>query len=137
MRSLSEPSGTGEARPFAAEISQALMFDAHRQITELEAEIDQLQEDIARCRKISLVAKTVFIGGCATVLFGFLADSPLAVVVAIGTVLGALALMGSNNRTQDEIVAALNEHEARRSATIDGIQMKMLSSLSSEGVRKH
>jgi len=48
-----------------------------------------------------------------------------------------LALMGSNKRTQDETLAALKEHEARRSAIIEGIEMKMLSSLTPEGVGKH
>jgi hypothetical protein len=113
------------------------MHDSHQHVIDLEAEIDQLHEAIERCRKIDLASKAGLVCGFATVGIGLIWHSPLALVIAIGAVLGSLALMGSNRRTHDETVAALKEHEARRSATIDDIDMKTLSSLASEGVGKH
>jgi hypothetical protein len=66
-------------------------------------------------RKISLVAKAVFVFGCATLLIGFLAATPATLVVAVGAVLGSLALLGSNSRTMDETVSVVKAQEARRS----------------------
>src|SRR5688500_15344081 len=97
-------------------------------ITNLEAEIDRLQEDIARSRKIDLAAKAVLITGCATLLISFLATSPATLVVSIAGVLGSLALLGSNSRTMDEAVATLKAQEERRSGLIDAMELQIIES---------
>jgi hypothetical protein len=50
--------------------------------------------------------------------------SPLALVIAIGAILGSLALLGSNRRTHDETVAALKEQEAKRSDLIESMELR-------------
>jgi hypothetical protein len=108
------------------------MFDAHQQITDLEAEIEQLQDSVERCRKIDLAGKAVLVGGGLTIGIGFIWQSPVALVLAIGAALGSLALIGSNRRTLHEIVAALKEQEAKRSELIDGME---LQGIEHEGTR--
>jgi predicted benzoate:H+ symporter BenE len=97
-------------------------------IADLEAEIDQLHEEIARCRKIDLAAKAVLVGGCATLMIGFLAATPTTLVLAIAAVLGSLALLGSNSRTMAEAVAMLKAQEERRSELIDAMELQVIGS---------
>ena len=91
---------------------------------EVEAEIGELHAAVDRCRKIDLASKAVLVGGCVTVGIGFIWHSPLAVVIAIGAVLGSLALMGSNRRTLDETLTVLKAQEAKRSELIDGMELQ-------------
>ncbi len=100
------------------------MSDNHDQIDVLEAEIDELHEAIQRCQKIDLASKAALVGGCVTVVVGFVWHSPLALVIAIGAILGSLALVGSNKRTLDDAVAALRAQQAKRSEWIESLELR-------------
>jgi predicted benzoate:H+ symporter BenE len=95
-------------------------------IADLETEIDQLHEEVARCRKIDLAAKAVLVGGFATLMIGFLTATPTTLVIAIAAVLGSLALLGSNSRTMAEAVATLKAQEERRSGLIDAMELQVI-----------
>ena len=56
-----------------------------------------------------------------TVLFRL---APLNFVVGVAAVLGGLALLGSNKRTRDEIVASIRAHEKRRTEMIDALKLR-------------
>ena len=45
----------------------------------------------------------------------------LALVLGIAAVLGGLALLGSNERTHQEIAASINAHDVERAELIDGL----------------
>ena len=100
------------------------MSNNHDEIDVLEAEIDQLLEATERCRQIDLGSKAALVGGCVTVVVGFVWHSPLALVIAIGAILGSLALLGSNQRTLDDAVAALRAHKAKRSQLIENLELR-------------
>ena len=59
-------------------------------------------------------------------MIGFIWQGPLALVIAIGAVLGSLALMGSNSRTMDEAVWMLKALEERRSQLIEALELQVL-----------
>jgi uncharacterized membrane protein len=67
------------------------MSNNHDQIDVLEAEIDQTHDAVEHCRKINVASKAALVGGCVTVVVGFVWHSPLALVIAIGAILGSLA----------------------------------------------
>jgi len=100
------------------------MSDNQDQIDVLEAEIDQLHVATERCRQIDFASKASLVGGCVTVVVGFLWHSPLALVIAIGAILGSLALLGSNKRTLDDAVAALRAQQAKRSEWIESLELR-------------
>jgi hypothetical protein len=103
------------------------MPDHHDLIVGLEAEIHELHEAVERCRKIELAAKAALVGGCLIVGIGFIWHSPLALVIAIGALLGSLALLGSNQRTLDDNVAALRVQQAKRSKLIESMELRAVN----------
>jgi hypothetical protein len=100
------------------------MPNQHELIADLESKIDALRDEAERCRKIDIAAKLAFGLGTITLVTSFVQASALALVIGIATVLGSVALLGSNRRTQDEITAAIRTQEARRSEMIDGLELQ-------------
>ncbi len=56
-------------------------------------------------------------------ILALLRPQPLALIVGLALVLGGLALLGSNQRTLDETLAAIRAAEARRAEMIDGLRL--------------
>jgi hypothetical protein len=105
------------------------MGNAHEQITELEAEIDDLHDQLQRCRKIELGAKAVLAAGSATLALGLFWGTPISFVIAIGAILGSVALLGSNRRSLQDTIEALRLHEAKRLQIIEGLELRPVEAL--------
>jgi hypothetical protein len=100
-------------------------MSAHEQIADVEAKLEEPAEAAGRCGKVEIAAKWMIIIGSVllplTVLFRL---APLNFVVGVAAVLGGLALLGSNQRTRDEIVASIRAHEKRRTEMIDALKLR-------------
>ena len=102
------------------------MPDLPERIADLEAEIASLSEAAQRCRKISATAKAMVAAGALLFLLmltGFFRSGATVFVFALAGILGGLALLGSNNRTADEIAANIRLREAQRTALIDQLRL--------------
>ena len=107
------------------------MSDPQQEIADLEAEIDDLSRAAQRCRKIIVLSKVATSAGgllLVLILTGVLRGGPVPLVLAITAVLGGIALFGSHQRTRDEMLARIREHEARRAALIDGMTLQKVGS---------
>jgi hypothetical protein len=105
------------------------IFDPRQEIAELEAEIEELSDSAARCRKIIKASKLAAgLGGVLIplVVTGVLSLSPLALVTGISAVVGGIALIGSTASTLDELTAAVDAREARRAELIDRLSLRMI-----------
>ncbi|HET9618148.1 MAG TPA: hypothetical protein VFP74_13350 [Pseudolabrys sp.] len=94
------------------------------EIERLEERIESLRLSLARCRKISLAAKTAITGGFAWLALTFLLIAPFWPSLffgAIAAVIGGIVLLGSNATTWNETEAALVKADAERRALIDDI----------------
>lgn len=103
--------------------------DFRDQIARLEDRIETLRGERERCRKIALIARLLAIAGAVwsvlllLTLVPFIASTFLAAVAAA---LGGVVLMGSNKTTWDETEAALSEAEAKRTALIGRIELRLV-----------
>ena len=103
------------------------MPDPHDEIADLEARIAELSEAAERCARTMLAAKAPVVAGVlllAVTLVGLIRFSPLLLVLAIGGVLGGVALFGSTRSTRDQIIATLKAHEAQRADMIDRLGLQ-------------
>jgi len=103
------------------------MPEPHQEIADLEAEIDELAHAAERCRKAIALAKVVT--GAGGVLFvvaliGPVRFGPMALMLAIASVLGGLALFGSHTSTRDQIRAKIRAREARRAQLISELDLQ-------------
>ncbi len=102
------------------------MPDLPEQIAGLEAEIAALSDAAQRCRKFSFAAKALIATGgllFLLILTGSFRSGATVFVLGLTGVLGGLALLGSNNRTWDEIAARIRTHEAQRTELIDQLRL--------------
>jgi hypothetical protein len=103
------------------------MTDPRDAIAELEVEIDALSRAAERCRKVIALSKMATgTGGVLLVLTltGLVRLGPLALVLAITAVFGGFALFGSHQSTREQIAARIRAQKARRSALIDGMDLR-------------
>ena len=100
------------------------MLDQHQFIADLEAEIDGLRDSAERCRKIDMAAKAAMGVGVALLLISFFWFSASSLVIGIATVLGSVALVGSNRGTLGEIITGIRLAEARRVEVIDSLDLE-------------
>ena len=77
----------------------------------------ELSEATEQCRKIRIVVRAVTAAGSlllvVTVLGMWGLEAVALITIGIAAVLGGLALVGSNERTHEEIAASIKAHEAR------------------------
>jgi hypothetical protein len=107
------------------------MSDPLQEIADLEAEIDALARAAERCRKVIAFSKLASSAGClllALILSGLIRLGPTALILAITSGLGGLALFGSHTTTLNEIAARISAHEARRAALIDAMALQIVGS---------
>jgi hypothetical protein len=103
-------------------------IDPHDEIARLEAEIEALAESAERCRKIILFSKAAIAAGglliLAIVVIRPLNIDPAILIAAIASVIGGIVGLGSNVRTLQLTVAAMQSAEAMRAELIDGIGLQ-------------
>jgi hypothetical protein len=99
-------------------------------IARIEERIEALTQSIARCRKISLAAKTAIAAGSAWLVLTLLWLVPFVttiVVAAMAAVIGGIVLLGSNSTTWTQTEAALHASEAMRADWIGRRAMRVVS----------
>jgi len=103
--------------------------DLRNEILRLEAHIEDLAETLERCRKIALAAKvTVAAGGTWLLAFmlGAIGFDPVAMIGAIGAVIGGTVVFGSNASTSKQTAAAIKAAEASRAELIGRIDLRLV-----------
>jgi hypothetical protein len=103
------------------------MTDIHRQIADLEADIDALSDAAERCRKSMIVARLAIIAGVLLVgasLSGFVRTDALVLVIGIAATLVGIGLLGSSRGSLEHIIGKIRASEARRDALIDGVNLR-------------
>lgn len=104
--------------------------DRHDEIAHLEARLEALAEQLARCRKFRLAAQAALAGGVlwlVGMVAGLLAPDPVALMVALAAVIGGIVTYGSNSTTTAECEAEIKETEAKRAALIGSLHLRVVS----------
>ena len=98
-------------------------------IARIEERIEDLQEQVARCRKLSLAAKIAIAAGAAWLALTVLWLVPFAsimLVAAMAAVIGGIVLLGSNATTWKQTEAALRASEAMRAEWIGRLELRVV-----------
>ena len=104
--------------------------DPHDEIGRLEARVEVLASKIENCRKFILVSRaSVVLGGLLLLAWmaGAIRLDPAILTAAIVAALGGIVLLGSNSSTAKEATAELVDVEARRTALIGQIDLRVVS----------
>jgi hypothetical protein len=99
------------------------------EIADIEARIEALAEIAERCRKFILASRIAIAGGAALLLVTILGLFDLGQVAALGSialVLGGIVSLGSNVSTLRQTDGAIGAAEARRSALIGTIELRLV-----------
>jgi len=103
------------------------MTDIHRQIADLEADIDALSDAAERCRKSMIVARLAIIAGVLLVgasLSGFIRTDALVLVLGIAATLAGIGFLGSSRGSLEHITGKIRASEVRRDELIDGMNLQ-------------
>ncbi|RXG93162.1 hypothetical protein [Bradyrhizobium zhanjiangense] len=104
--------------------------DPSDEISDIEARIEALAEIAERCRKYILASK-IAIGSGATLLLitilGLFGTGQTAALGSIALVLGGIVSLGSNVSTLRQTDEAISAAEARRSALIGSIDLRVVA----------
>ena len=102
----------------------------HRdEIVRLEAQIDDLASRIESCRKFILAGRIAVAGGglvLIAMLIGAIQFDPSALGIAVAAVLGGIVAAGSNRSTAKEASHELIAAEAKRTALIGQIELRLV-----------
>jgi hypothetical protein len=104
--------------------------DHRNEILRLETQIDELAARIESCRKFILVGRIAIAGGggiLIALLIGAIQTDPAVVAVAVTAVLGGIVAAGSNHSTAKEAMHELTAAEAKRTALIGLIDLRLVS----------
>ena len=102
----------------------------HDEIVRLEEQTDELAARIENCRKFILAGRIAVISGGAVlvaILIGALQFDPSVMAVAVAAVLGGIVAAGSSHSTAKEATHELNAVEAKRTALIGHIDLRLVS----------
>jgi hypothetical protein len=103
--------------------------DSRDQIARLESRLEELDEALARCRKIKLMSQIAIAGGgiwLLAVTIGVIGFNSIGMMAAISGVIGGTVMYGSNTTTSREIDAAMRDAEARRAALIGSLDLRVV-----------
>jgi hypothetical protein len=103
-------------------------LDPREEIAELEVQIEELAEQLERCRKFTLAAKIAIVFGAllpGATLLGVLALTPLAMLGGVAALLGGIVVYGSNGSTSDELTKSLRDAESRRAALVGRLDIRL------------
>jgi len=104
--------------------------DYRDEIVRLEEQIDELAARIENCRKFILAGRIVVVGGGAVliaILIGALQFDPSVMAMAVAAVLGGIVAAGSSHSTAKEATHELSAAEAKRTAVIGQIELRLVS----------
>lgn len=99
------------------------------EISEIEAQIEELAESAERSRRIILGSKGAIAGGFVLLLvtlLGLLGSAETAALGSIALVLGGIVSLGSNVSTLRQTEAAISAAEARRARLIGNIDLRLV-----------
>jgi hypothetical protein len=105
------------------------LLEPREEIAELEVRIEELAEQLERCRKFAFAAKIAIVFGAlltGATLFGFLTFTPMAMLGGVAALLGGIVVYGSNGSTSDEFSKSLRDAEARRAALIGRLDIRLV-----------
>ena len=103
----------------------------HDQISQLEADIEDLTEVVERCRKIILISKIAIGAGgiwLLAITLGAIRFDAVAMIASMALVIGGIVVFGSNMSTSKQTTVAINAAEARRAELIDKINPRVVRS---------
>jgi hypothetical protein len=98
-------------------------------IARVEARIEELNEAILRCGKISLAAKIMIAAGGAWIVLTLLWIVPYIAFMTVGAlafVIGGVVLAGSNSTTWKQTETALKASEKLRAEMIENLQLRVV-----------
>jgi hypothetical protein len=104
-----------------------IVEEPREEIARLEARIEELADDVERCRKIALVSRIVLIAGLLWLtaeVLGITRSGAPGLIGSIAAILAGLVLSGSNRSTMLQAQAALDAAEARRTELIGAIELR-------------
>jgi hypothetical protein len=104
--------------------------DPTDEISDIEDRIERLAEIAERCRKYILASKIAIGSGAALLLItilGILALGQTAALGSIALILGGIVSLGSNISTLRQTDDAISAAEARRSALIGNIDLRVVA----------
>lgn len=118
-------------RELKAALDLSLMTDDEPidEISEIEAQIEELAESAERSRRIILGSKVAIAGGFVLLLvtlLGLLGSGETAALGSIALVLGGIVSLGSNVSTLRQTEAAISTAEARRARLIGNIDLRLV-----------
>ncbi|MGY2807012.1 HAMP domain-containing protein [Bradyrhizobium sp. USDA 4524] len=99
------------------------------EISEIEAQIEELAESAERSRRIILGSKIAIAGGFGLLLIallGLFGAGQTAALGSIALVLGGIVSLGSNVSTLRQTEAAISTAEARRARLIGNIDLRLV-----------
>lgn len=97
------------------------------EISDLEARIEELSASLERSRKVILASQLAMLIGTnwiVSALFGLLDSAPAATIVAVSAIIGGLVLFGSTTATVKQLLAAMEDAEARRAELIGQLDLR-------------
>jgi len=103
--------------------------DPTDEISDIEARIEALAEEAERSRKFILASKAAIAGGVALMLIamlGLFGTGVTSALASIALLLGGIVSLGSNVSTLRQTEAAISIAEARRSALIGEIDLRVV-----------
>jgi L-serine deaminase len=103
--------------------------DLHEQISQIEAQIDELTDIIERCRKIILISKTAIAAGGTVILaiiFGVIGFDPTVLIGAMAAIIGGTVVFGSNTSTLNQTMTAMKAAEAHRAELISRLHLRVV-----------
>src|SRR3954453_12938413 len=103
--------------------------DPVKEISRLEARVEELAEIAERCRKAILVSRVAIGGGLALLvatMLGLFGSGQVAAIGSIAAVLGGVVWLGSNVSTLRQTTAAIDAIAARRSELIGSIDLRVV-----------
>ncbi len=109
------------------------------EIARLEVRVEELAENLERCRKLAVFSKVLVAGGAVWLiagLLGFMSFGPTPAIASIAAILGGIVLNGSNSSTMQQIQASIDTAEARRRELIGSIELRTVESLAGPGLEQ-
>lgn len=103
--------------------------DPRDQIARLETRLEQLDEAMARCRKVKLISQIALACGGAwmvAAIVGVIGFDPIAFMAAISGVIGGTVMYGSNTTTTKEVSAAIADAEDERAELIESLDLEVV-----------